>query len=119
METEDDAQSGGVLPMMYMPDAIRGTIELMGAPSDKIKVRTSYNIAAISFSAEEPASVVSSKVPGFKCAYNPDSRQKIADSWPKSIDDSSARAQWGWKHEYDLAKMSDDMLMNLKAKFGK
>lgn len=108
-----------VLPMMYMPDAIRGTIELMEAPSDKIRVRTSYNIAAISFSAEELASVVSQKVAGFKCAYSPDARQKIADSWPKSIDDSAARSQWGWKHEYDLAKMSDDMLANLRTKFGK
>ncbi len=108
-----------VLPMMYMPDAIRGTIELMEAPAGKIKVRTAYNLAAISFSAKELADVVSKKVPGFKCTYKPDHRQKIADSWPQSIDDSAARKDWGWKHQYGLEQMADDMLLNLKKKFGK
>ncbi len=108
-----------VLPMMYMPDAIRGTIELMEAPAEKIRVRTSYNMAAISFSAQELADVVSRKIPGFKMSYAPDSRQKIADSWPQSIDDSDARAQWGWKHSFDLDKMADDMIANLKIKLGK
>lgn len=108
-----------VLPMMYMPDAIRGTIELMEAPSEKIKVRTSYNLAAISFSAEELAADVKNRMGGFTCTYVPDQRQKIADSWPQSIDDSAARQDWGWKHHYDLGRMSDDMLLNLKKKFGK
>jgi len=108
-----------VLPMMYMPDAIRGTIELMEAPQEKLSVKTAYNLAAISFSAEELAAVVSRKVPGFKCTYAPDARQKIADSWPQSIDDSVARKDWAWKHRYDLDKMADDMLLNLKRKFGK
>jgi nucleoside-diphosphate-sugar epimerase len=108
-----------VLPMMYMPDAIRGTMELMGAPSEKLTVRTSYNLAAISFSAKELAEEVARQVPGFSCTYKPDHRQKIADSWPKSIDDSQARKDWGWKHEYDLKIMSEDMIMNLKKKLEK
>jgi len=105
-----------VLPMMYMPDAIRGTIELMEAPSEKLTVRTSYNLAAISFSAEELAAEVARHIPGFICTYAPDHRQKIADSWPKSIDDSQARKDWGWKHEYGLEKMSEDMILNLRKK---
>ncbi|VVC01521.1 NAD-dependent glucose-6-phosphate dehydrogenase [uncultured archaeon] len=105
-----------VLPMMYMPDAIRGTIELMEAPAEKITVRTSYNLAAISFSAKELADEVARLIPGFTCTYEPDSRQQIADSWPKSIDDSQARRDWGWKHEYGLAKMSEDMVKNLLPK---
>jgi len=108
-----------VLPMMYMPDAIRGTIELMEAPKEKLSVKTAYNLAAISFSAKELASVVAKKVKGFSCSYAPDHRQKIADSWPQSIDDSVARKDWNWKHEYDLDNMADDMLLNLKKKFGK
>ena len=102
-----------VLPMMYMPDAIRGTIALMEAPAEKITIRTSYNFAAISFSAEELAAEVAKLMPGFACTYVPDHRQKIADSWPKSIDDSQARRDWGWHHEYDLSKMSKDMIVNL------
>lgn len=105
-----------VLPMMYMPDAIRGTIELMEADSSKIKVRTSYNFAGISFSAKELAEEVKKHIPEFEDSYEPDFRQKIADSWPKSIDDSEARADWGWKHEYDLAKMTADMLGKLREK---
>lgn len=103
-----------VLPMMYMPDAIRGTIALMEAPAEKITVRTSYNLAAISFSAEELAAEVARIIPGFTCDYKPDHRQAIADSWPQSIDDSQARQDWGWRHEYDLKKMSEDMVKNLK-----
>lgn len=106
------------LPMMYMPDAIRGTIELMDAPAEKLTVRTSYNLAAISFSAEELADEVTRIIPGFTCTYEPDLRQKIADSWPKSIDDSQARRDWGWCHEYDLRKMSEDMIANLRMKIG-
>jgi len=108
-----------VLPMMYMPDAIRGTMELMDAPAERLTVRTSYNLAAISFSAKELAEEVARHMPGFTCSYEPDSRQKIADSWPKSIDDSQARKDWNWKHEYDLKKMSEDMLANLKVKLKK
>ena len=103
------------LPMMYMPDAIRATIELMEAPAEKIKVRTSYNLAAMSFSPLEIADEIKKHLPGFTISYQPDSRQDIANSWPQSIDDSSARSDWGWKHEYDLPKMTQDMLLNLKA----
>ncbi|ULQ57068.1 L-threonine 3-dehydrogenase [Flavihumibacter rivuli] len=102
------------LPMMYMPDAIRATIELMEAPADKISVRTSYNIAAMSFSPAEIASSIQKHIPGFSISYEPDYRQAIADSWPQSIDDSVARSDWGWKHDYDLDRMTADMLVNLK-----
>ena len=112
-------EPGTVLPMMYMPDAIRGTIELMDAPAENIKTRTSYNFSAVSFSCAELAAEVKKLVPGFECAYNPDSRQKIANSWPKTIDDSVARAEWGWKHEFDTRKMATDMMANLKHKFGR
>ena len=107
------------LPMMYMPDAIRGTIELMDAQDSKIQIRTSYNLAAISFSAEELAAEVGRLVKGFKCSYEPDARQKIADSWPRSIDDSAARSDWGWSHKYNLRRMSEDMVANLKVKLKK
>jgi nucleoside-diphosphate-sugar epimerase len=103
------------LPMMYMPDAIRATIELMEAPAEKIKVRTSYNLAAMSFSPVEIAEEIKKHLPDFTISYQPDSRQDIANSWPQSIDDSSARADWGWKYEYDLPKMTQDMLLNLNA----
>ena len=102
------------LPMMYMPDAIRATIELMEAPSEKIKVRTSYNIAAMSFSPEEIAEEIKKHISEFSISYAPDYRQTIANSWPQSIDDSVARNHWGWKPEYDLSKMTADMLENLK-----
>jgi nucleoside-diphosphate-sugar epimerase len=101
------------LPMMYMPDAIRGTIELMEAPADKISVRTSYNLSSMSFSPKEIAESIKKHIPEFTINYKPDYRQQIADSWPQSIDDSQARADWGWKHEYDLDKMTKDMLENL------
>lgn len=103
-----------VLPMMYMPDGVRATIELMEAPIESIKVRTSYNLTAMSFSVKELAEEVSSQVLGFTCTYKPDDRQKIADSWPASIDDSSARTDWGWNHKFDLKKMTEDMLKNIK-----
>ena len=104
------------LPMMYMPDAIRATLELMEAPSEKISIRTSYNISGISFSPAEIAAAIKKHVPEFEIKYNPDYRQAIADSWPQSIDDSVARNDWGWKHEYDLEKLTADMLKNLKQK---
>ncbi|HLO81905.1 MAG TPA: NAD-dependent epimerase/dehydratase family protein [Chitinophagaceae bacterium] len=101
------------LPMMYMPDAIRATIELMEAPADKITVRTSYNISGMSFSPKEIAACIKNHVPGFEIKYKPDYRQAIADSWPQSIDDSTASRDWGWKPEYDLEKMTADMFENL------
>jgi nucleoside-diphosphate-sugar epimerase len=109
-------KSDSTLPMMYMPDAMKATIDLMEANKDKIKVRTSYNLAAISFSPEELYSEIKKSIPNFKIKYAPDFRQKIADSWPKIIDDSKARQDWGWKHEYDLPKMTKDMLEKLKEK---
>lgn len=102
------------LPMMYMPDAIRATIELMEAPSEQIKVRTSYNISAMSFSPQEIAEEIKKHISAFSINYAPDYRQTIANSWPQSIDDSVARSDWGWKPQYDLSKMTADMLENLK-----
>ncbi len=104
-----------VLPMMYMDDAIRSIFELMEADASKIKVRTSYNLAAISFSAKELEEEIKKHLPLY-VSYVPDERQRIADSWPKSIDDSFARKEWGWKHEYDLAKMVEIMIEKLKIK---
>jgi nucleoside-diphosphate-sugar epimerase len=101
------------LPMMYMPDAIRSTIELMEAPADKLTVRTAYNVAALSFSPREIAAEIQKHISDFTISYEPDYRQKIANSWPESIDDSVARTDWGWKPEYDLARMTKDMLENL------
>jgi len=101
------------LPMMYMPDAIRATIELMEAPAEKISIRTSYNLSAMSFSPKEIAAEIKKHIPGFTVKYEPDYRQAIADSWPQSIDDSVARSDWGWKHEFDLEKMTTDMFQNL------
>ena len=106
-------QKDTYLPMMYMPDAIRATIELMEAPKEKIRIRTSYNISAMSFSPEEIAASVKKHIPEFTISYKPDYRQAIANSWPQSIDDSVAREEWGWKHEFDLEGMTADMLSNL------
>jgi nucleoside-diphosphate-sugar epimerase len=103
------------LPMMYMPDAIRATIELMEAPSSNIKVRTSYNVSGMSFSPAEIATEIGKCLPGFQISYKPDYRQSIADSWPQSIDDSVARNDWGWKEEFNLGTMTKDMLDNLKS----
>ncbi len=102
------------LPMMYMPDAIRATLELMEAPADKISVRTSYNIAGLSFSPKEIAAEIKNHIPSFNITYKPDYRQAIADSWPQSIDDSIAYNDWGWKAEYPLQKLTKDMLENLR-----
>ncbi len=102
------------LPMMYMPDAIRATIELMEAPADKISVRTSYNIHGMSFSPKEIASEIKKYIPDFSIKYQPDYRQEIANSWPQSIDDSVAIRDWGWKPEYDLSTMTVDMLENIR-----
>ncbi len=104
------------LPMMYMPDAIRATIELMEADAEKVKLHSSYNLSAMSFSPEDIAGEIKKHVPEFALAYQPDYRQDIADSWPASIDDRKARQDWGWKPEYDLAAMTEDMLESLKRK---
>jgi nucleoside-diphosphate-sugar epimerase len=101
------------LPMMYMPDAIRATLELMEAPGDSISVRTSYNISAMSFSPADIAESIQKHIPEFRIQYAPDYRQKIAESWPKSIDDTVARRDWGWNEAYNLDKMTEDMLRNL------
>jgi nucleoside-diphosphate-sugar epimerase len=102
--------------MMYMPDAIRATIELMEAPAASIKERESYNLAGMSFTPEQIAAEVARHFPGFKMGYAPDERQAYADSWPNSIDDSAARADWGWKPQYDLRAMVDDMVAHLMPK---
>lgn len=101
------------LPMMYMPDAIRATIELMEADATRISVRTSYNLSALSFSPKEITEAIRSHIPGFTTTYEPDYRQAIADSWPQSIDDSVARKDWGWKEEFTLESMTADMLKNI------
>ena len=102
------------LPMMFMDDAIKATINIMIAPSQKVKIRSSYNLAAVSFNPEEITASIRKHLPEFEIGYAPDFRQVIADSWPQSIDDSEARADWGWKHEYDLEEMTKIMLENLK-----
>lgn len=103
------------LPMMYMDDAIRGTIELMDAPASTIKIRSSYNFTGMSFTPEILAAEIRKHIPGFKLSYTEyDQRQAIASSWPRSIDDSHAQKDWNWKREFDLGKMTEDMLKNLK-----
>jgi nucleoside-diphosphate-sugar epimerase len=101
------------LPMIYMPDAIRATIELMEAPAAQVKIRSSYNVAGVSFNPRELADAITRAVPEFKIAYKPDSRQAIADTWPKSLDDSSATADWGWKARIGIEQMVADMLANI------
>lgn len=104
---------GTYLPMMYMVDAIKATIQLMQADPEDIQIRSSYNVAAISFSPEEITASIQKYIPDFEISYHPDYRQKIADTWPNSIDDSAAREQWGWQHDYDLEAMTKSMLENL------
>lgn len=101
------------LPMMYMPDAIRATVELMEAPAEKISVRHSYNISGMSFSPADIAASIQQHIPDFGISYQPDYRQAIANGWPQSIDDTVARNDWGWQEEYDLEKMTADMLANI------
>ena len=106
-----------VLPMMYMPDCTKAAIDLMEADPSRIKCRTSYNVTGISFSAGELAAEIKKYIPEFECEYKPDFRQKIADSWPMSIDDSVAHGEWGWKSTYDLAAMTKDMIEKLTKRF--
>ncbi|WP_456437987.1 NAD-dependent epimerase/dehydratase family protein [Psychroserpens sp.] len=105
------------LPMMFMDDAIKATLDLMNASEENIKIRSSYNLSAISFTPKEIAASIKSYIPDFEIKYNPDFRQKIADSWPKSIDDTSARADWNWKHDYNLELMTKEMISQLKKKY--
>jgi nucleoside-diphosphate-sugar epimerase len=106
-----------VLPMMYMPDCLKSTIDLMEADPAKVKRHDSYNLAGMSFSAGELAAEIRKHIPEFKCDYKPDFRQMIADSWPMSIDDSTARRDWGWKPAFDLAAMTKDMIDKLSKRF--
>jgi nucleoside-diphosphate-sugar epimerase len=101
------------LPMMYMDDAIRATIEIMQAPAENIKIRSAYNLSAMDFTPVEITDAIKKHIPDFTIDYAPDFRQKIADSWPQSIDDSSARQDWNWKHEFNLDAMTADMLEHL------
>jgi len=105
------------LPMMYMPDALKATISLMDAPADQVKIRSSYNVAGMSFSPDDIAAEIRKHIPSFEITFNPDFRQAIADSWPKSINDTEARNHWGWAPDFDLAAMTDDMLKNLKIQY--
>lgn len=103
------------LPMMYMADAIRATLAIMEEEPSRIKIRTSYNVAAISFSAKELAEEIAKHIPAFTCTYCPDERQQIADSWPRVIDDTEARQDWGWRHAYNLQALTQEMLTQLVA----
>ncbi len=107
-----------VLPMMYMPDCLKATLDLMRADQSRVKCRTSYNIAGISFSAAELVDEIRRHIPGLQVSYKPDFRQKIADSWPMTVDDSAARRDWSWKPAYDLCAMTKDMIERLSKKLG-
>jgi nucleoside-diphosphate-sugar epimerase len=107
-------KSDATLPMMYMDDAIRATIEIMHAPAENVKIRSSYNLAGMSFSPAEIAAAIKLQIPEFQIEYNPDFRQNIASGWPQSIDDSAARNDWGWKNEVDLNKLVNIMLTNIR-----
>jgi len=102
------------LPMMYMDDAVNATIQLMQAKPEDIKIRNSYNLAAMDFTPKEVAKAIKQYIPNFKITYKSDFRQEIADSWPSSIDDSKARNDWGWQHQFDLESMTKDIFKNLK-----
>ncbi len=102
------------MPMMYMDDAIAATIQIMQSPKEQIKIRSSYNLAAMSFTPSEIAEEIKKHIPEFEITYHPDFRQKIADSWPASIDDSAAREDWNWNHKFDISSMTKDMLDHLK-----
>lgn len=105
------------LPMMFMEDAIKATVGIMEAEKSAIKIRSAYNLAAMSFNPEDVAKSIQKNIPDFKISYEPDFRQAIADSWPQTIDDSEARKDWGWKHNFSLDEMTDIMLENLKDQY--
>ena len=107
------------LPMMYMDDAVNATIKLMQAKPEDIKIRTSYNLAAIDFTPKEITIEIQKLIPDFKISYNPDFRQEIADSWPQIIDDSNARIDWKWEHKFDLSSMTKDMINNISSTLDK
>ena len=109
-------QPDAALPMIYMPDAIKATIDLMEAPADRIQLRTSYNLASMSFTPAEISAEIQKHYPGFTIDYQPDFRQAIAASWPASIDDQLAKDHWQWQSNYDLASMTADMIAQLKKK---
>lgn len=102
------------LPMMFMDDAIRATISLMDAPAEQVRIRSSYNLSALNFTPKTLAASIKEHIPDFEISFEPDFRQAIADSWPSSIDDSRAREDWGWQHEFDLEKMTSEMLSGIK-----
>ncbi len=110
-------KEGTILPMLYMPDAVKATLDVMHADPEKIKMRMSYNLAGMSFAPEEIADSIKEHIPDFQITYNPDYRQAIADTWPAVIDDSLAREHWGWKPAYDLAAMTKDMLENIAPRY--
>ena len=99
---------------MYMPDAIKATVQIMHAPAESVKIRGAYNIAGVSFDPKQIAEEIKKHIPDFKITYKPDFRQEIADTWPQSINDNEAREHWGWKNEFDLQQMVNSMLINLK-----
>jgi nucleoside-diphosphate-sugar epimerase len=101
------------LPMIYMPDAIRATIELMDAPAEQIAIRSAYNVAGLSFNPRELAAAITQALPSFQISYAPDSRQAIADTWPHSLDDGRATSDWGWKARIGLEQLVSDMLANI------
>ncbi len=107
-----------ILPMMFMDDAIKATIQIMEAPAASVKERSSYNLAALSFNPNDIYESIKKHIPDFEISYDPDFRQAIADSWPSSIDDSVARADWGWQHDFDLEATTKEMLKQLSLKYG-
>jgi nucleoside-diphosphate-sugar epimerase len=106
--------AGTTLPLIYMPDAIRATVELMEAPAEQIRIRSAYNVAGISFNPRDLAQAIKQHVPHFEIQYRPDHRQSIAESWPHSLDDSFARADWGWHARIGLEQLVTDMLAHIK-----
>lgn len=112
-------KEGTVLPMMYMDDAIKATIAIMDAPIDAIKIRSSYNLAAVSYAPEDVTTSIQKHMPEFEITYEPDFRQSIADTWPQSIDDSEARNDWGWSHSFGLEEITKTMLDNLRDRYTK
>lgn len=107
------------LPMMFMEDAIKATVAIMNAPSEALKIRSSYNLAAMSFTPAILAEEIKKHIPAFKISYDPDFRQDIADSWPSKIDDSAAREDWGWSHDFDIAALTEAMLSGVKTQLVK